>query len=89
VPCLLVGEPVIDQTGLASAYDFTLKWTPEPGLSSPFGAAALSDPLATRGGTMGPPIFTAVQEQLGLRLQRRQLPTEVLVIDAAEHPTPD
>jgi uncharacterized protein (TIGR03435 family) len=85
----LVGEPVIDHTGLATAYDFTLKWTPEPGMSSPFGGAALSEPLATSGGTMGPSIFTAVQEQLGLRLQRRKLPTEVLVIDAAERPTPD
>ena len=71
----LVGEPVVDHTGLASSYDFTLKWTQEPGMSSLFGGAAPSDPLATSGGTMGPSIFTAVQEQLGLRLQRRQLPT--------------
>ena len=63
-----VGRPVIDKTGLTSLYDFTLKWTPEPGSGglTPFGlplgglpdAVPPADPDA-------PDLFTAVQEQLG------------------------
>jgi uncharacterized protein (TIGR03435 family) len=73
-------RPVIDRTGLSGRYDFTVIYTPEA-----FTAAG----LARRGATAppgvdpdGPPIFTALQEQLGLRLQSQRAPVEVLVIDA-------
>jgi uncharacterized protein (TIGR03435 family) len=56
-------------TSLAGTYDIELKWTPD--------AAAAGDDL-------GPSVFTAIQEQLGLRLDARKVPTEVLVIDRAE-----
>jgi uncharacterized protein (TIGR03435 family) len=83
------GTPVVDDTGLDGRYDFTLEWTPAPSESSPFGPIppdvrqrleASSDPL-------GPSIFTALEEQLGLRLQPRKISTDVIVIDAASHPT--
>jgi uncharacterized protein (TIGR03435 family) len=82
-----VGRPVIDKTGLTSYYNVTLKWTPEVGSASlappglPPGALPL-DPDA-------PSLFTAVQEQLGLKLENARAPLDVVVIDSVEHPTPD
>lgn len=62
----LVGRPVVDKTGLASTYTFRLDWTPEVGEGGPRGPGAQDvappDPS-------GPSLFTALQEQLGLRLQ--------------------
>jgi bla regulator protein blaR1 len=76
-----VGRPVLDRTGLPAAYDFSLKWTPDPVVQLGNGP----DP-ATLPDTDGPSIFTAVQEQLGLKLQPAKGPVEVLVIDHAEKP---
>jgi uncharacterized protein (TIGR03435 family) len=75
----LVGRPVIDRTGLTGRYDYTLKWMPEPGLGPP---GPPVDPDA-------PNIFTAVQEQLGLKLESARGPVEVVVIDRLEKPTVD
>ena len=77
------GRSVIDKTGLAGKYDFTLQWTPDPGGPAPFGgpdAAPPPDPS-------GPSLFTAVQEQLGLKLQSTKGPVEILVIDHVEKPS--
>jgi uncharacterized protein (TIGR03435 family) len=68
------GRYVFDATGLTDRFDLDLKWTPDP---EP-GAAAPSD---------GVSLFTAIQEQLGLRLEPRQAPVEVFVIESAERPT--
>jgi uncharacterized protein (TIGR03435 family) len=68
--------PVIDMTGLKGNYDFTLEWQPEV-RGEPRGGAV---PEAAN----GPSIFTAVQEQLGLKLEPRKAPIEVLVVDHAE-----
>jgi uncharacterized protein (TIGR03435 family) len=69
--------PVVDQTKLEGAFNFTLKWQPENN-----GAAAETvDAL--------PSIFTALQEQLGLRLRATKAPIEMLVIVRAEHPITD
>ena len=73
-----LGRRVIDKTGLAGKYSFDLKWTsaaPTPG-----GASQPAD-------SDGPSIFTAVQEQLGLRLEAEKGPVEILVIDRAERPS--
>jgi len=70
-----VGRPVVDQTGLTGEYDYTLKWTPDPGEGSgiarglPQGPPAEAPQLAE-----GPSIFTAIREQLGLRLESRKVP---------------
>jgi len=66
-------SPVIDKTGLTGAYDITLQWTPDQATASP--------------DSPGPSIFTAVQEQLGLKLVPSKGPVETLVIDHAEPPT--
>ena len=80
----LAGRPVADKTGLASTYTFKLDWTPtvgEGGLPGPGG------PDVAPPDSSGPSLFTALQEQLGLRLQSAKGPVESLVIEEAEKPT--
>ena len=84
-----LGRPVIDQTGLKGNFDFKLEWTPDPGQSGgPFGGAP---PPGVDGppppDPNGPSVFTAVQEQLGLRLESQKGPVEMLVIDKVEKPS--
>ena len=67
---------VIDKTGLTGSYDIDLKWTPD---DAPVGGGADSD--------TGPSIFTALQEQLGLKLEAAKGPVETLVVDHAEPPS--
>ncbi|MGB8844249.1 MAG: TIGR03435 family protein, partial [Terracidiphilus sp.] len=68
-----VDRPVVDQTSLTGRFDFVLKWTPDD--------AQGSDPNAPPG------LFTAIQEQLGLKLEPVKAPVEVQVIDHVERPT--
>lgn len=81
---------VVDQTGLSGVFDLDLQWTPD--LNQ--GAGALG-PLPVRPDADAQPatesasVFTAIQEQLGLKLDARRRPVEVLVIDHVEQPTPD
>ena len=88
-----VGRPVIDRTSLTSSYDLTLKWTPDPGGNPlPFGLPAGSlaqNPQTLPADPDAPNIFTAVQEQLGLRLEAGRGPVEVVVIDRLEKPMLD
>jgi bla regulator protein blaR1 len=87
-----VGRPVIDRTGLTSFYDLTLKWTPDPGGNpAPFGLPAGVLPQAPQppADPDAPNIFTAVQEQLGLKLEAGRGPVEVVVIERLEKPTLD
>jgi uncharacterized protein (TIGR03435 family) len=70
----VTGRFVIDATGLAGTFDLELRWTPEAQL---------------RPDSEAPSIFTALQEQLGLRLDSRRALETVLVIDSIERPTPD
>jgi len=67
-------RPVVDQTGLAGRYDFKLKWTFED-------AAVPTD------GSAAPGVFTAIQEQLGLKLEPVKTMTDVMVIDKVERPS--
>jgi uncharacterized protein (TIGR03435 family) len=68
----VLGQPVTDATGLTGVFNFTLNW-------SPTGTAHPDDSTAD-----GPSIFTALQEQLGLKLESRKGPVEVLVVDSME-----
>jgi len=72
------GRPVVDQTGLKGAFDFTLQWTPEPSAASSAGREVAAD---------APAFFTAIREQLGLRLVPAKAPVEVIVIDHIEPPS--
>jgi uncharacterized protein (TIGR03435 family) len=78
-----VDRVVIDKTGLTDRFDFTLAFTPEqmPTAAPPPGLPPI-DPN-------GPGLFTALQEQLGLKLNPAKGPVDVLVIDSVEHPAAD
>ncbi len=80
-----VERRVIDRTGLKGEYNFDLVWAPEEELQAQPKDAA--DAGMTDAGR--PSIFTAVQEQLGLRLEAGKAPVDVLVIDHIERPTND
>jgi len=79
-----LGRSVVDKTELKGEYDFTLEWTPEPGQGPPFGTPPPD--AAPPPDVSGPSIFTALQEQLGLRLESAKGPVEILVVDHAEKP---
>ena len=74
-----IGRSVTDKTGIDGNFDFTLDWSPDdaPGGPSPAGGTPT---------LQFPPLFLALQEQLGLRLEQQKGPVEVLVIDRAERP---
>jgi len=73
--------PVVDKTGLTGYYDFSLTFEREGGMSVKGGL-----PAPTRSGT-GPSVFTALQEELGLRLVSEKVTVSVLVVDSAEKPS--
>jgi uncharacterized protein (TIGR03435 family) len=77
---VVLDRPVIDRTGLKGKYDFDLAWMAEPDQFGGRGAAVPSDANA-------PSIFTAIQEQLGLRLDSRKEPVESLIVDYAARPS--
>jgi uncharacterized protein (TIGR03435 family) len=81
-----VRRTVVDRTGLKGDFDIDLKWTPDqmPAGPPPPGAPPLP-PIDPN----GPSIFTAVKEQLGLKLESSKDAVDVLVIDHIEAPTPD
>jgi uncharacterized protein (TIGR03435 family) len=83
-----VGRIVTDRTGLTGNYDFMLTYAPE-GRGGPPGGPPFGGPDAPAADPNLPSIFTALQEQLGLRLESARGPVEVLVIDRVEPPTED
>jgi bla regulator protein blaR1 len=78
-----VGRMISDQTGLKGTYDFTLTWKPD--------AVTLSDATsdAAKNAPDAPSLFTAIQEQLGLRLVPSKAPAEVIVVDHVDPPSPN
>jgi uncharacterized protein (TIGR03435 family) len=78
----VLDRPVIDRTGIAGKYDFTLNWTPDDSQFHRWGATI---PHPT-GGMNAPPLSTALQEQIGLKLESIKAPIETLVIDHVERP---
>lgn len=83
-----LGRPVIDRTGLQGNFDFKLEWTPDPGQAAgPFGGGPPGADAPPPPDPNGASIFTAVQEQLGLRLESQKGPVEMLVIDRVEKPS--
>jgi uncharacterized protein (TIGR03435 family) len=70
-----VDRPVVDQTGLAGRFDLRLRWTPA------------DVPADTQNADSPPDLFTAMQEQLGLRLSATKAPVEVIAIDHVEKPS--
>lgn len=79
-----VNRYVVDRTGVSGAFNFDVTYAPERDTPPPPGAPPLPPPDMN-----GPSLFTALQEQLGLRLNAARAPADVLVIDAVSQPTPD
>ena len=78
------GHPVENRTGVGGRYDFNLEWTPD----SPFGVASLASGAApSDAGDSGPDLFTAVQQQLGLKLEARKSSAPYDVIVGVQEPT--
>jgi uncharacterized protein (TIGR03435 family) len=79
----LLGRTVVDKTGLTGKYDLDIEWTFDEAIVLQLPPDV---PKPVSDGS-GPSIFTALQEQLGLKLESQKGPVEVLVIDRAEKPT--
>jgi uncharacterized protein (TIGR03435 family) len=76
----VTGRPVVDKTGLTGKYDISLHWAPDPGPTSPDSASPDDS---------GPSIFTALEEQLGLKLEPSKGTVATLIIDHIEPPSPN
>jgi bla regulator protein blaR1 len=83
-----LGRVVIDKTDLTGEYDYALEYTPEPGQGGPESIGQPPDPIPQpHPETSGPSIFTALQEQLGLRLASQRGRVEIVVIDSVQKPS--
>ena len=83
---IFAGRVVLDRTGLTGNYDVNLTWTPD---NMPRAAGAGDGPPQFNGAAIdpnGPSLFTAVQEQLGLKLDSQRGPVEMFLIERAEKP---
>lgn len=86
---LNIGRPVIDKTGLTANYNFILRWTadslPFPLLADTDGLGAATEKVENTPSSL----FTAVQEQLGLKLEPQKDRVDVIVIDHIDPPSPN
>ena len=79
----ILDRPVVDQTGMTGRYDFLLRFTPDPIQLANFGGLAPANLDAP------PDIFTAFEQQLGLKLQPTRAVVDVMAIDRIERPSPN
>jgi uncharacterized protein (TIGR03435 family) len=80
----VLDRPVVDQTGLEGRFDFQLKWTPD---ETQFGGLGIKVPPPTDDAAAPPDLFTAMQDQLGLKLQATKAAVDVIVIDRVSKPS--
>ena len=78
----IMDRPVVDRTGLVETYNLTLRWTPD---QTEFGGKFRT---GTEKADAPSGIFTALREQLGLKLSVEKVPLDVMVIDRVERPSP-
>jgi uncharacterized protein (TIGR03435 family) len=81
---VVLDRPVVDQTGITGRFDFNLNWTPD---ESQFAGLGIKLPPPSEKADAPPNLFTAIQEQLGLKLDPTKAPVDVLVIDHVEKPS--
>jgi uncharacterized protein (TIGR03435 family) len=81
----VLDRPVLDQTGITGRYDFTLVWTPDD--SQFAGMGVKIPPPAAEDGKAPPNLYTAIQEQIGLKLEATKAPADVMVVDHVEKPS--
>jgi uncharacterized protein (TIGR03435 family) len=80
----VLDRPVVDETELVGKWDFELKWTPD---DSQFGGMGMRPPPPSDAPDAPPPLFTAIQEQLGLKLESGKAQVDVMVIDHVDKPS--
>jgi len=80
----VLDRPVVDHTELAGRWNFLLKWTPD---QSQFGGMGMKVPPPSDAADAPPPLFTAIQEQIGLKLEAGKAQVGVLEIDHVEKPS--
>jgi uncharacterized protein (TIGR03435 family) len=80
----VLDRPVLDQTGISGRYDFTLIWTPD---DSQFAGMGAKIPPPTESANAPANLYTAIQEQIGLKLEATKAPAEVMVVDHVEKPS--
>ena len=85
----VMDRPVVDQTGLTGRYDFELNWTPDDSQFVQFRSTGMEVPKESAEANAPPNLYTAVQQQLGLKIEATKAPDTVIVIDHVEHPTPN
>ena len=85
----VLDKPVVDQTGLTDRFDFVLKWTPDDSQFAQLRGAGVTAPTPTDDLKAPPGLYTAIQEQLGLKLEPVKAPYDVIVIDHVEKPSAD
>lgn len=82
----VLDKPVVDHTGIKGKFDFTLKWTPDQSQFEAFGG--IKNPPA-EAPDAPPDLYTAIQQQLGLKIDTTKAPTDVMVIDKVAQPSPN
>ncbi len=80
----VLDRPVVDRTGLTGKWDFLLKWTPD---ESQFGGMGIKVPPPSNEADAPPPLFTAMPEQIGLKLEAAKTQVDVMVLDHVELPS--
>ncbi len=85
----VMDRPVVDQTGLTDRYDFHLLWTPDESQFAQFRGVGAVVPPPTDDAKAPPSLYTAIQEQLGLKMEATKAPDDVIVIDHVEKPSPN
>lgn len=81
----LMEQPVIDRTGLTDRYDFSLRYTPDPSMRLTNIPNAV--PRTATDADAPPDLFTAFQQQLGLKLESTHGPVDIVVVDSIERPS--
>ena len=79
-----LGRSVVDKTGLKGDYDVKLAWNPDE--SQALGPKEVGNETAAPVDSVGPSIFTALQEQLGLKLEGQKGPVDFVVVEKIEKP---
>jgi uncharacterized protein (TIGR03435 family) len=82
----ILGQPVVDETGLTGKWDFVLQWTPD---ETQFVGMPVNVPPPADDANAPPPLLPAIREQLGLQLKSEKTQVPVVVIDHVDHPSPN
>ena len=84
----ILGRMVVDKTGLTGGYDLKLEWQPDENQVAMFQALGVPEGYgAPPADPLGPSLFAALQEQLGLKIESQKGPVEMFVIERIERPS--